>query len=149
MRGHWVRSQILVQNNGALGENVMYDLSVSALKAGIWKKKSWKWQKWSICRWNWNKQTVASCASQMQKNTGSLGESDRRAHFSPKNVGSLGDSSSVQIKWSSGRQNARNCRRTTWTSQQVIRGTTRLNSPELEYDLRTFSTCFEVHQPSK
>ena len=37
--------------------------------------------------------------------------------------------SSVQIKWSSGRQNAQNCRRTTWTSQQVIRGTTRLNFP--------------------
>ena len=35
MRGHWVRSQILVQNYGALGENVTFDLSVSALKVGI------------------------------------------------------------------------------------------------------------------
>ena len=34
-----MRSQILVQNNGALGKNVTYDLSVSALKAGIWGKK--------------------------------------------------------------------------------------------------------------
>ena len=30
-----MRSQILVQNQGALGENVTFDLSVSALKAGI------------------------------------------------------------------------------------------------------------------
>ena len=41
---------------------------------------------------------------------------------------------SVQIKWSSGRPDAQNCRRTTWTSQQVIRGTTRLTSPELDLE---------------
>ena len=45
-----------------------------------------------------------------------------------------GPQCSVQIKWSSGRPDAQNCRRTTWTSQQVIRGTTRLTSPELEFD---------------
>ena len=50
------------------------------------------------------KQKVASCSSRMQKNRGSLCESDRRAHISPKkcgvfgwqhskNMGSLGDSS--------------------------------------------------------
>ena len=42
--------------------------------------------------------------------------------------------SSVQIKWSSRRPDAQDCRRTTWTSQQVIRGMTRLTSPELESD---------------
>ena len=44
----------------------------------------------------------------------------------------------MQIKWSSGRPDAQNCRRTTWTSQQVIRGTTRLTSPELEFDQNFF-----------
>ena len=48
MTVHWVRSQILVQNQGALGENVTLDLSVSTLKAGIWKKNHRKWQKWSL-----------------------------------------------------------------------------------------------------
>ena len=34
-----MRSQILVQNGGgALGENVTFDLSMSALEAGIWGK---------------------------------------------------------------------------------------------------------------
>ena len=40
------------KNEGALGENVTFDISVSALKAGIWRKNCRKWQKWSICRWN-------------------------------------------------------------------------------------------------
>ena len=55
------------------------------------------------------KQKVASCGSQIKKNRGPLGESDRRAHISPKtlglwvtaetiskNMGSLGDSSTVK-----------------------------------------------------
>ena len=49
---------------------------------------------------------------------------------------------SMQIKWSSGRPDAQNCRRTTWTSQQVIRGTTRLTSPELEYDFENLFHLF-------
>ena len=49
---------------------------------------------------------------------------------------------SVQIKWSSGRPDAQNCRRTTWTSQQVIRGTTRLTSPELELDFESLFHLF-------
>ena len=49
---------------------------------------------------------------------------------------------SVQIKWSSGRPDAQNCRRTTWTSQQVIRGTTRLTSPELEFDFENLFHLF-------
>ena len=49
---------------------------------------------------------------------------------------------SVQIKWSSGRPDAQNCSRTTWTSQQVIRGTTRLTSPELEFDFENFFHLF-------
>ena len=35
-----MRSKILVQNYGALGENVTFDLSVSTFKTGIWKKKN-------------------------------------------------------------------------------------------------------------
>ena len=42
MRGHWVRSQILVQNLGALGENVTFDLSVRTLKQEFEKKKKKK-----------------------------------------------------------------------------------------------------------
>ena len=49
---------------------------------------------------------------------------------------------SVQIKWSSGRPDAQNCRRTTWTSQQVIRGMTRLTSPELEFDFENLFHLF-------
>ena len=45
------------------------------------------------------KQKVASPDSRMQKNRGSLSESDRRAHISPKNVGSLGDSRDNQQKY--------------------------------------------------
>ena len=48
----------------------------------------------------------------------------------------------VQIKWSSGRPDAQNCRRTTWISQQVIRGTTRLTSPELEFDFENLFYLF-------
>ena len=50
--------------------------------------------------------------------------------------------SSVQIKWSSGHPDAQNCRRTTWTSQQVIRGTTRLTSTELELNFENFLFCY-------
>ena len=49
---------------------------------------------------------------------------------------------SVQIKWLSGRPDAQNCRRTTWTSQQVIRGTTRLTPPELELDFENLFHLF-------
>ena len=38
------------------------------------------------------KQKVASCGSRTQKIGRSLGESDRRAHISPQNLRSLGDS---------------------------------------------------------
>ena len=48
----------------------------------------------------------------------------------------------MQFKWLSGRPDAQNFRRTTWTSQQVIRGTTRLTSPELEFDFETFFHLF-------
>ena len=43
---NWVRSQILVQKlGGIVGKNVTFDLSVSALKAGICNKKNRrKWQ---------------------------------------------------------------------------------------------------------
>ena len=44
------------------------------------------------------KQKVAPCGSRMQKNGGSLGESDRRAHISPKKWGSLGNSRDNQQK---------------------------------------------------
>ena len=54
----------------------------------------------------------------------------------------LNEVTSVQIKWSSGRPDAQNCRRTTWTSQQVIRGTTRLTSSELEFDFENFFHLF-------
>ena len=49
---------------------------------------------------------------------------------------------SVQIKWSSGCPDAQNCRRTTWTSQQVIRGMTRLTSPEVEFDFENIFHLF-------
>ena len=45
------------------------------------------------------KQKVASCGSRIQKNRGSLGEGDRRAHILPKNVGSLGDNRDNQQKY--------------------------------------------------
>ena len=51
-------------------------------------------------------------------------------------------STSVQIKWSSGRPDAQNCGRTTWTSQQVIRGTTRLTSYELELNFENLFHLF-------
>ena len=79
-----------------MGENGTFDLSVSALKGGIWKKKSSKMAKMINLSMKL-KQKVASCGSQMQK-IGSLGESNRRAHISPKNVGSLGDSRDNQQK---------------------------------------------------
>ena len=78
-----------------MGENVTFDLSVSTLKAGIWRKKLVENGKncptKMINLLMKLKQKVASCGSQMQKNRGSLGKSDQRAHISQKNVGSLGD----------------------------------------------------------
>ena len=64
-------------------------------------------------------------------------------HASPAaRKGPISSISSVQIKWSSGRPDAQNSRRTTWTSQQVIRGTTRITSPELEFDFENFFHFF-------
>ena len=82
MSGHWVRSKVFVQNKGSLGENVTFDLSVSALNAGIWKK---------IVKNGKNDQFVYEIETKSSflwqpsaKNMGSLGESDRRAHISQK-----------------------------------------------------------------
>ena len=80
-----------------MGENVTFDLSVSALKVGICKKSS-KMAKMINLSMKL-KQKVASCGGRIKKNTRSLGESDERALISPKNVGSLGDSRDNQQKY--------------------------------------------------
>ena len=69
-----MRSQILVQNYGALGENVSFDLLVNALKAGILKKIVENGQKNQFVN---EIETKSSFLLQPNaKNRGSLGESD-------------------------------------------------------------------------
>ena len=78
-------------------ENVTFDLSESALKARICK---------TIVENGKNDQFVEEIETKSSfpwqpnaKNRGSLGESDRRAHILPNNVGSLGNSRDNQQKW--------------------------------------------------
>ena len=94
----------MVHNLGALGENVTFDFSVSALKAGICKKLS-KLAK--IINFSMKlKQKVASCGSRMQKIGGLWVRAIEEPTFHQKlwglwvtaetiskNMGSLGDSS--------------------------------------------------------
>ena len=83
---------------GILGENVTFDFSVSSSKAGIEK---------NIVENGKNDQFVDEIETKSSflwqpntKNRGFfLGESDQRAHISPKNVGSLDDSRDNQQKY--------------------------------------------------